>query len=82
MGEIRLAIVGIGNCANSIIQGLTYYEKHGDATIGLMHQNVSGYKPKDIKVVAAFDIDKRKVEKALEEAILPLQTAQRFLRTR
>lgn len=69
MGEIRLAIVGIGNCANSIFQGLTYYEKHGDATIGLMHQNICGYKPKDIKVVAAFDIDKRKVGKPLEEAI-------------
>ncbi len=69
MGEIRLAIVGIGNCANSIIQGLTYYEKHSDATIGLMHQNICGYKPEDIKVVAAFDIDKRKVGKPLEEAI-------------
>jgi len=69
MGEIRLAIVGVGNCASSIVQGLTYYEKHSNATIGLMHQKICGYEPKDIKIVAAFDIDKRKVGKPLEEAI-------------
>lgn len=69
MGEIRLAIVGVGNCASSLVQGLTYYEKHEDATIGLMHRNICGYEPKDIKVVAAFDIDRRKVGRPLEEAI-------------
>jgi len=69
MGEIRLAIVGVGNCASSIVQGLTYYEKHSNATIGLMHQKICGYEPKDIKIVAAFDIDQRKVGKPLEEAI-------------
>jgi myo-inositol-1-phosphate synthase len=69
MGEIRLAIVGVGNCASSIVQGLTYYEKHSNATIGLMHQKICGHEPKDIKIVAAFDIDQRKVGKPLEEAI-------------
>jgi myo-inositol-1-phosphate synthase len=69
MGEIRVAIAGIGNCASSIVQGLSYYTKHSDETIGLMHPKICGYGPQDIKVVAAFDIDKRKVGKPLEEAI-------------
>src|SRR5512137_1065139 len=69
MGEIRLAIVGVGNCASSIVQGLSYYVKHSDETIGLMHPKICGYEPKDIRVVAAFDIDKRKVGRPLEEAI-------------
>jgi myo-inositol-1-phosphate synthase len=69
MGEIRLAIVGVGNCASSIVQGLSYYTKHSDETIGLMHPIICGYGPQDIKIVAAFDIDKRKVGKPLEDAI-------------
>ncbi|MBP1735328.1 MAG: Myo-inositol-1-phosphate synthase [Deltaproteobacteria bacterium] len=69
MGEIRVAIAGIGNCASSIVQGLSYYTKHSDEKIGLMHPKICGYGPQDIKVVAAFDIDKRKVGKPLEEAI-------------
>ena len=69
MGEIHVAIVGVGNCASSIVQGLAYYEKHHTATIGLMHQSICGYEPKDIKIVAAFDVDKRKVGRPLEEAI-------------
>jgi myo-inositol-1-phosphate synthase len=48
---------------------LAYYEKNSNATIGLMHQKICGYQPKDIKIVAAFDIDKRKIGKPLEEAI-------------
>ena len=69
MGEIRLAIVGVGNCASSIVQGLSYYVKHSDDTIGLMHPEICGYEAKDIKIVAAFDVDTRKVGKPLEEAI-------------
>ena len=69
MSEIRLAIVGVGNCASSIVQGLSYYAHHRDEPIGLMHPNICGYEPKDIRIVAAFDIDARKVGKPLEEAI-------------
>jgi myo-inositol-1-phosphate synthase len=69
MGEIRVGIVGVGNCASSLIQGLSYYSKKKNQIIGLMHYEICGYKPRDIRVVAAFDIDKRKVGKPLEKAI-------------
>lgn len=69
MGEIRIAIAGVGNCASSLIQGLNYYAEKRDNVIGLMHYSISGYEPSDIKVVAAFDIDSRKVGKPLKEAI-------------
>ncbi len=69
---IKIAIAGIGNCASSLIQGLFYYKdvKDEKALIpGLMHNLIGGYKISDIKVVAAFDIDERKVGKDLSEAI-------------
>lgn len=73
MGQIRIAIAGAGNCASSLIQGIDYYSKgrtkDNDNFLGLMHYSLGGYRPKDIKVVAAFDIDKRKVGKPLHEAI-------------
>jgi len=70
MNKIKIAIVGIGNCASSLIQGIEYYKnKDGKDAIGLMHWDIGGYKPFDIEVVAAFDIDKRKVGKDLSEAI-------------
>jgi myo-inositol-1-phosphate synthase len=70
MKEIRAAIAGIGNCANSLIQGIEYYKNKGKAdAVGLMHWDIGGFKPGDIKVVAAFDIDERKVGKDLGEAI-------------
>jgi len=73
MGMIKVAIVGIGNCASSLIQGITYYRGKGpaDAT-GLMHWDLGGYRPGDIDVVAAFDIDRRKVGKKVNEAIFAL----------
>jgi myo-inositol-1-phosphate synthase len=70
--DIKIAIVGLGNCASSLIQGIHYYKKikNDDKTIsGLMHNVIGDYKPSDIKVVAAFDIDKRKVGKDVSEAI-------------
>lgn len=71
--EIRLGIIGVGNCASALIQGIEYYkfigQKHPDAAIGLMHYNLGGYEPKDIKIVSAFDVDKRKAGKGLKEAI-------------
>ena len=70
MGKIKVAIVGIGNCTSSLIQGIHYYrDKSPDDTIGLMHWNLGGYLPGDIEVVAAFDIDKRKVGVDVTEAI-------------
>lgn len=69
MGKIKIAIVGIGNCANALLQGIEMYKNKPDNTIGLMHYDLGGYKPSDITVVAAFDVDKRKVGKGLREAI-------------
>ncbi|MCP4668286.1 MAG: inositol-3-phosphate synthase, partial [Deltaproteobacteria bacterium] len=70
MTKIKIAIVGIGNCASSLIQGIEYYSrKEDEEQIGLMHYDLGGYKPQDIGVVAAFDIDKRKVGRDLAEAI-------------
>ena len=73
MNKIKIAIVGIGNCASSLVQGIEYYKnKDSKDAIGLMHWDIGGYKPFDIEVVAAFDIDKRKVGKDLSEAIFAL----------
>ena len=70
MTSIKIAIVGIGNCASSLVQGIHYYRNRsaGDI-IGLMHWEIGGFKPGDIDVVAAFDIDKRKVGKDVNEAV-------------
>ena len=70
MSKIRLAIAGIGNCASSLVQGLSYYsENHSTETAGLLHPELGGYRLRDIKPVAAFDIDSRKVGRPLEEAV-------------
>src|SRR5213083_1722955 len=70
-GVIRVAIVGVGNCASSLVQGRYYYEnaKADDFVPGLMHVELGGYHVRDIEFVAAFDIDKNKVGKDLSEAI-------------
>jgi len=73
MNTIKIAIVGIGNCASSLIQGIEYYKgKNSNDAIGLMHWDLGGYKPYDIEIVAAFDIDKRKVGKDVSKAIFEL----------
>lgn len=69
MTKIKIAIAGIGNCASSLIQGIEYYKFEDKEPIGLMHREIGGYKPGDIEVVAAFDIDARKVGKDVSEAI-------------
>ncbi len=75
MGEIRIAIVGVGNCASSLIQGIYLYgrrrenEAGCERTIGLIHEDIGGYRVGDIRVVAAFDIDERKVGEPINEAI-------------
>jgi myo-inositol-1-phosphate synthase len=73
MDKIRIAIAGIGNCACSLLQGIEHY-KHRESkdAIGLMHWNIGSYRPFDIEIVAAFDIDKRKVGKDVAEAIFEL----------
>jgi len=69
MGTINVAIVGIGNCASSLVQGLSHYKEGSNDHIGLMHWDMGGYKPSDIKVVAAWDVDKRKVGADVADAI-------------
>ncbi|WP_298090277.1 inositol-3-phosphate synthase [uncultured Sphingomonas sp.] len=69
MNSIRIAVVGIGNCASSLVQGLEHYREGANDMIGLMHYEVGGYRPSDIKVVAAWDVDARKVGKDVAEAI-------------
>lgn len=72
-GKIHIAIAGIGNCASSLIQGIEYYkglgDRHPDRSLGLMHYELGRYKPADITVVAAFDIDRRKVGRPLKDAV-------------
>jgi len=72
---IKLAIAGIGNCCSSLVQGMAYYKKIGkddEAVPGLMHNVVGDYAIGDIKIVAAFDVDKRKVGKDIAQAIFAL----------
>ncbi len=68
--EIKVALVGVGNCASSLVQGIAHYCNGGaNEAIGLMHWDLGGYRPKDIRVVAAFDVDRRKVGRDVAEAI-------------
>lgn len=68
--KIKIGIIGVGNCASSLIQGIHFYKnKNPDDAIGLMHWDIGGHKPGDIEVVAAFDIDSRKVGQDLNKAI-------------
>jgi len=69
--EIRVAIIGVGNCANSLIQGVTYYkDAAADVEIpGLMHAVLGGYHVRDVNFVAAFDVDAKKVGLDLADAI-------------
>jgi myo-inositol-1-phosphate synthase len=71
VGSVRVAIIGVGNCASSLVQGVHYYrEAPDDAFIpGLMHARLGGYHVRDIEFSAAFDIDERKVGRDLSEAI-------------
>ena len=68
MGDIRIAIAGVGNCASSLLQGIQYYRENGNS-LGLLHEKLGGYGIDDIKVVAAFDIDVNKIGKDVSKAI-------------
>jgi myo-inositol-1-phosphate synthase len=69
--KIRVAIIGVGNCASSLVQGVHYYRnaKVGERIPGLMHVDLGGYHIRDVEFVAAFDVDKNKVGKDLADAI-------------
>lgn len=74
MGKIKIAIAGVGNCAASLIQGIEYYRNKTNGHkekehLGLMNYNIGGYTPTDIEVVAAFDIDARKVGERFDVAL-------------
>ncbi|TET40037.1 MAG: inositol-3-phosphate synthase [Dehalococcoidia bacterium] len=71
MSKINVAIIGVGNCASSLVQGVYYYHNvvEGESVPGLMHVNIGGYHIGDINFVAAFDIDRNKVGKDIAEAI-------------
>jgi myo-inositol-1-phosphate synthase len=70
-GKVRVAVVGVGNCASSLLQGVRYYRDAApdDFVPGLMHVSLGGYHVRDIEFVAAFDVDKEKVGKDVSEAI-------------
>ena len=69
MASIKVAVVGIGNCASSLVQGLAHYREGANDQTGLMHYDMGGYRPSDIQVVAAWDVDRRKVGLDVAEAI-------------
>jgi len=57
MKKVKLAVVGVGNCASSLIQGIEYYRHHhNEHSDGIMQPQINGWRPQDIKIVAAFDI--------------------------
>jgi myo-inositol-1-phosphate synthase len=70
MEPIQIGIIGVGNCASSLLQGIAYYrgKDYSDA-IGILNWSINGYTPYDIEVVSAFDIDQRKVGKDVHDAI-------------
>ncbi len=71
MPKVKVAIAGVGNCASSLVQGIEYYKdaREGEFVPGLMHVNFGNYHIRDIKFVAAFDVDANKIGKDLSEAI-------------
>src|SRR3990170_958624 len=85
MRKIRVAVAGVGNCASALLQGIEYYRSaspaaDGEILPGLMNQDIGGYLPGDIEIVAAFDIDRRKVGRPVTEAIFsPPNCTRRFV---
>ena len=77
--KVRVAIVGVGNCASSLVQGLEYYKDAADdaRVPGLMHVRFGDYHVSDVEVVAAFDVDAKKVGLDLSEAIFASENRMR-----
>jgi myo-inositol-1-phosphate synthase len=81
MSKVRIAIVGVGNCASSLVQGVHYYQHapEGEFVPGLMHVRLGGYHVRDVEVVAAFDVDAQKVGRDLGTALtVPLNNTIQF----
>lgn len=79
---INVALVGVGNCASSLVQGIAHYRGGANDTTGLMHRSLGGYEAGDIRIVAAWDIDRRKVGRDVAEAIFaPPNCTARFCET-
>ncbi|MFQ5464429.1 MAG: inositol-3-phosphate synthase [Thermodesulfobacteriota bacterium] len=73
MGEVRLAIAGVGNCASALLQGIDYYRARPGAEVsGVLFEEIGGYRLSDIRPVVAFDVDRRKVGRPLSEAVFAL----------
>ena len=77
-GKVRVALIGVGNCANSLLQGREYYKDAPDDQFvpGLMHVNLGGYHVRDIEFTAAFDVVKGKVGEDLADAIWATRTTR------
>lgn len=81
--KIRIAIVGVGNCFSSLYQGLEYYKDHKTDNIpGVMFANIGGYRPSNIEVVAAFDVDPRKVGSTVGQAIFAKPNCARIFQAK
>lgn len=82
MKKIKVAIAGVGNCASALVQGVEYYRTRRNVTLdGIMRATIGGYGCSDIEFVAAFDIDRRKVGHALEEAIFAKPNCTRIFQS-
>ncbi len=83
MRKIRAAIAGVGNCASALVQGIAYYAARPDAQTpaGLMHPRIGGFGPADIELAAAFDIDRRKVGRPLQEAVFAAPNCTRVFQS-
>jgi myo-inositol-1-phosphate synthase len=69
MGKIRVGIIGVGNCASALVQGIEYYKTTGESEVGLMYPEIGGYRIEDIVFTSAFDVGENKVGQPLSEAI-------------
>jgi myo-inositol-1-phosphate synthase len=80
--KVKVAIAGVGNCASALVQGVEYYRsRRNAATDGVMRRVIGGYRVNDIEFVAAFDVDKRKVGRPLEEAIFAKPNCTRIFQS-
>src|SRR5262245_65374266 len=82
MQIIKVAIAGVVNCASALVQGVEYYrDRQGAALEGVMRQAIGGYRCSDVEFVAAFDVDRRKVGRPLEEAIFAKPNCARIFQS-
>ena len=72
MSKIKVAIIGVGNCAKSLVEGIQYYIENPDDNVGLMYPDIGGYTVNDIEFVCGFDVDIRKVNHPLKDALRAL----------